>query len=169
MVLRTGPAALPASDPLVTRLAALLGNGLADDVHELVSRAALLVQRIGEAAEIDLLTSTLEPLIGHIEAHVATIRRLDQDLAELDEGRLVRAIATCEARGAEPSERDRFSQGLDRLRELEVERARALSGLAEACDLARRSIELGLEVQDPAAEHERRIKMAMSALASSEA
>jgi hypothetical protein len=176
MRLRSGPAALPASDPLVARLATLLQGELAPDVHELVSRLALLVQRMvdhrsenaGEAAQIELAVSALEPLVEQIEARVARIAELDRSLAELDEGRLVRALATNEARGDEASERERLLAGLDQLRELEVERARSLTSLAEACDLARRSVELGLRVKDPQAEHERHVQMAMLALGTGE-
>ncbi|PRQ02465.1 Serine/threonine-protein kinase PK-1 [Enhygromyxa salina] len=172
LCLRRGPAALPASDPLVARLATIVQAKPAKDVHELVSRLALLVQRMvdhrgenaGEAAEIELAVSTLEPLIGQVEARVRAIRELDDSLAELDEGRLVRALATCAARGADSQERERLLDGLDRLRVLEVERARCLASLAEACDLARRSVDMGLRVKDPEAEHARRVKMALLAL-----
>ncbi|MCA9682755.1 MAG: hypothetical protein KC457_11200 [Myxococcales bacterium] len=170
--LREAPAALPASDPLVARLAALLQGGLSEDLRVLVSRLALSVQRVvdhraeqqGAAAEIDLAVSALEPLIAQVEARVAAIRRIDEDLASLDEGRLVRALAASEARGEGPTVRAEHLNGLDRLRDLETERARILAGLAEACDLARRSVELGLRVQDPEAEHERHVRMAMLAL-----
>ncbi|MCA9701798.1 MAG: hypothetical protein KC431_30030, partial [Myxococcales bacterium] len=170
--LREAPAALPASDPLVARLAALLQGGLSEDLRVLVSRLALSVQRVvdhraeqqGAAAEIDLAVSALEPLVAQIEARVRRVSHIDRGLAELDEGRLVRALAASEARGEPPASRVDLLDGLDRLRELEIERAAELTRLAEACDLARRSVELGLRVQEPEAEHERHVRMALQAL-----
>lgn len=174
MRLRPAPAALPASDPLVARLAAVLRSPgeLAPDIHAFVSRLALQVQRVvdhrihnaGAGAEIDLALSALEPLVAHVEARVDELVEIDRSLAALDEGHLVRALAAAEARDEGPEAKAGYLDGLDRLRELEIERARALDGLARACDLARRSVDMGLRVRDPEAEHERRIAMALAAL-----
>lgn len=174
MQLRAGPAALPASDPLVARLATLIQAKPAADVAELVGELALLVQRlvdhraanIRESAEIDMATEPVRELIGLVERRVTQIVEIDAELAQLDEGKLVRALATARAR-AEPSQTTaRLLDGLDRLRELEVHRAQTFSALLAASDLARRSIELGLRVRDAEAEHERHVRAALRSLRS---
>jgi hypothetical protein len=172
MRLRAGPAALPASDPLVARLAAMIQAKPAADVAELVGELALLVQRlvdhrvanIGESAEIDMATEPVRELIELVERRVTQIVEIDAELAQLDEGKLVRALASARAR-AEPSQTSaRLLDGLDRLRELEVHRAQTFSALLAAGDLMRRSVELGLRVRDAEAEHERHVRAALIAL-----
>jgi hypothetical protein len=172
MQLRAGPAALPASDPLVARLAALIQAKPAADVAELVGELALLIQRLvdhraanlGESAEIDMATEPVRELIELVERRVTQIVEIDAELAQLDEGKLVRALAAAKAR-AEPSQTSaRLLDGLDRLRELESRRAQSFSALLAAGDLVRRSVELGLRVHDPEAEHERCVRAALLAL-----
>lgn len=171
--LRAAPAALPASDPLVARLAALLSGEPSPEVRELVGELALAVQRLvdhraaapGARAELDLITGSLGPLVALIERQVERLRTLDRALAELDEGALVRALAASEARGEPPARRDDLLAGLDHLRALEDERAATFHRLLEAEHLLRRAVELGLEVRDEAAEHERRVAQALHELA----
>src|SRR5690606_15367637 len=110
--LRDAPAALPASDPLVARIAALLDETSAGptpaDVRAQLGELALLVQRLvdrraeltglSEAAELELLTAPVEPLIGELERRVRELARCDRELAELDEATLVRALAAVDAK-----------------------------------------------------------------------
>jgi hypothetical protein len=171
--LRAAPAALPASDPLVARLAALLTGEPSPEIRELVGELALAVQRLvdhraaapGARAEIAVVTASLAPLVALIERQVQRLRDLDRALAGLDEGALVRALAASEARGEPPARRDDLLAGLDRLRALEDERAATFHRLLEAEHLLRRAVELGLEVRDDAAEHERRVTQALHELA----
>ncbi len=191
--LRATPAALPASDPLVARIARLLseaepGLPTPTDVRAQLGELALLVQRLVdrraeltglvEAKELDLLTEPVTPLLDELERQVVDLARLDRELAELDEGAMVRALAALDARermgsragggsgeqGKRALERERLLQGLDRLRALEDARAAGLHRLLQASNLLRRAIDLGLEVQDPAAEQERRVAQALAAL-----
>jgi hypothetical protein len=172
MGLRPGPLALPASDPLVARMSRLIRDEVPTDARQLVSRLALLLQRmvdhraenLGSDAEIAMVLEPLAALVGLVEMRVEDLVRLEASLAELDEGRLVRALAAGEARGETAEKRRELLDGLDRLRDLEIARARALSGLGEACDLARRSLHLGLQIQDPDAEYERQVRLALRAL-----
>lgn len=154
--LRSAPAALPASDPWVARLAAALHEGAAADVREQVGELALLVQRLvdhrathaRERAEIDLVTAPIPRLVELIEAEVRKLARIDAELAELDEGALVRALAVGEARGEPTEVQSATLARLDRLRTLEDARGRAFHRLLEAGRLLRRSVELGLAVRD---------------------
>lgn len=172
MRLRAGPIALPASDPLVARLAALIRAKPAADVRELLSSLALIVQRLvdhrarnpGEAAQIDMTTEPVAALIERIEQRVGRIAAIDAELRELDEGRLVRALAAARARDEPESARAQLLRGLDRLRELEVHRAQSFGALLEAGDLMRRAVELGLAVHDGEREHERQVRAALLAL-----
>lgn len=175
--LRDTPAALPASDPLVARLAALLDQAPAD-VRVQLGELALVVQRLVdrraeltglvEARELDMLTAPVEPLIGQIERRVAELVEIDRQLSELDEATMVRELAAVEARGDAPGLRDverrRLLDGLDRLRGLEDRRTAGFHALLEAGVLLRRAVDLGLGVHDPVAEQERRIAMALASL-----
>src|SRR5690606_31880743 len=171
--LREAPAALPASDPLVARLGALLRDDTPDDVREQIGEMALLVQRLcgdrithaGERAEIDAVTEPVSQIVERVEAEVARLRKVDAALSELDEGTLVRALAASTARGEPASARDELLAGLDRLRALEEARAAVLQRLLDASSLMRRSIELGLSVRDSAVTHERNVALALAALA----
>lgn len=170
--LRAGPAALPASDPLVARLSALIQDQPAADLRELLGQLALIVQRLvdhrasnqGEAAQIDMATEPVRALVQQIEQRVGLINAIDAELGELDEGRLVRGLAAAKAREEPELAQTKLLDGLDRLRELEVRRAQCLGALLEAADLMRRAVELGLAVQDPDQEHERRVRAAMLTL-----
>jgi len=169
--LRAAPA-LPASDPLVARLAALLAPDTAPELRGLVGELALAVQRLvdhraaapGAQAELDAITQPVAPLVALIEGHVLRLRDIDRALAGLDEGNLVRALATSEARGEPPERRLDLLAGLDRLRGLEDERAACFHRLLEAESLLRRAVDLGLEVRDEDAEQARRIAQARHAL-----
>jgi hypothetical protein len=180
--LRGRPAALPASDPLVARLAVLLDETSAGptpaDVRAQLGELALLVQRLvdrraeltglHEARELELLTGPVEPLITEIEARVRELARHDRELRELDEATMVRALSAVDARINDPGkrelERQRLLDGLDRLRSLEDRRTSTFHGLLEASTLLRRAIDLGLGVHDPAAEQQRRVQLALAAL-----
>ncbi|KIG16088.1 Serine/threonine protein kinase [Enhygromyxa salina] len=180
--LRAQPAALPASDPLVARIAALLDGTSAGptpaDVRAQLGELALLVQRLvdrraeltglHEARELELLTGPVEPLITELEARVRELARHDRELSELDEATMVRALAAIDARTHDPGkrklERQRLLDGLDRLRSLEDRRTTTFHGLLEASTLLRRAIDLGLGIHDPAAEQERRVQLALAAL-----
>jgi len=170
--LRPAPAALPASDPLVRRLAAHLRDDLAADVREPIAELALVVQRLvdhraangGEAAELDRVLAPMTPLVDLIDAQVANLRAIDRELHGLEEGAMVRALAASEARGEPPGAREALLVGLDRLRALEDQRALALHRLLSAADLLRRAADLGLGVHDEAQAHERQIQLAMHAL-----
>jgi len=170
--IRSAPVALPASDPLVARLAALLRDEPPDDLRAVVGELAVAVQRmvdhratnLGEAAEIDAVTAPIEQLVTLIEAQVEAVHHIDAELEGLDEGHLVRALAAAEAREDAPSAREHLLDGLDRLRVLEDARAQRFHRLLEASRLAHRSVELGLAVQDPEAEHERQVALALVAL-----
>ncbi len=170
--LRPAPAALPASDPLVARLAALLRPDPPADIREQVGTLALAVQRLvdhrarnlAEASEIDAVTEPVAELVRLVEVQVQAIARIDGELAQLSEGTLVRALAAADARNDPPAARESMLQGLDRLRALEDARARRFHGLLEAARLARRSVELGLTVRDDVATHEGEIALALAAL-----
>lgn len=170
--LRAGPTALPASDPLVARLSALIQNQPAADLRELLGQLALIVQRLvdhrasnqGEAAQIDMATEPVRALVEQIEQRVGLINAIDAELATLDEGLLVRGLAAAKAREEPEHAQTKLLDGLDRLRELEVRRAQSLGALLDAADLMRRSVELGLQVHDADQEHERQIRAAMVAM-----
>lgn len=170
--LRSAPAALPASDPLVARLAALLATGdLAADVHERVGELALLVQRLVDHraslvdhTELAAVLVPVERMVEPIARAVRAIAEIDGALRDLDEGTLVRAIAASETRGESAVQRGELLAGLDRLRALEDTRAAQLQRLLEASSLLRRTVELGLAVRDDAADAERGVAMALAAL-----
>jgi septal ring factor EnvC (AmiA/AmiB activator) len=92
------------------------------------------------------------------------VRAIDQELAALDEGAMVRALARSSARGEPSDARATILDRLDRLRALEERRATLLHRLLEASSLLRRAVELGLGVRDEQAEHERRVHLALRAL-----
>ncbi|MCA9691869.1 MAG: protein kinase, partial [Myxococcales bacterium] len=173
VALRKAPAALPASDPLVARLASTLTPKTPKDVREQVGELALLVQRLvdhrarlrgAEAAELRRVVEPVEPLVDLVERHVRSLAALDAELAELDEGAMVRALAASKARDEPRAARLKILEGLDRLRTLEDRRARIFHLLLEASTLLRRAIELGLEVRDEGDEHDRQVQLALHAL-----
>lgn len=151
--LRDAPAALPAADPLVARLAALLPDVRSPDVRDRVAEMALWLQRIADhrarlagaaAAEVAAVLEPVSKLVDAIAAQVRALIALDADLAELDEGALVRALAAAEARNEPASRRAELLAGLDRLRGLEDRRAALIGRLLEAGVLLRRAADLVL-------------------------
>jgi len=170
--LRKAPLALPAADPLVARLGALLGPDTAPDVRERIAELAVATQRLVEhrarataaAAEIAMVTEPMLPLVDLIEKEVRALQIIDGELRSLDEGAMVRALAASEARKEPPSRRQPILDGLDRLRELEEGRARRLGRLLEAASLLRRAVELGLRAGDPDAAYRAEIAQALAAL-----
>jgi hypothetical protein len=171
--LRSAPAALPASDPFVARLAALFGGTRPADVQQVIGDIALLIQRLvdhraslheAQVAELEMVTQPVEALVGAVERAVAQLETLDAELGTLDEGAMVRALAASEARDDPPSARESVLLGLDRLRSLEDQRAAAMHRLLEAQALLHRSVALGLAVQDPHAQHERDVAHALATL-----
>lgn len=169
--LRRAPA-LPASDPLVARLAALLTADTRAELRELVGGLALVVQRLvdhraaapGARAELDAVTGPVAPLVDLVAAQVVRVREIDAALAGLDEGELVRALAVSEARGEPAQARHDLLLGLDRLRGLEDERAAIFHRLLEAESLLRRAVEVGLGVRDEDAGQARAVDQALHAL-----
>lgn len=172
LALRPAPAALPASDPLVARLAALLQGEVAPELRELCGGLALALQRLvdhaaaapGARGEIGLIKDSLGPLVALVERQVRRVSEIDAVLRELEEGTLVRALAASEARGEPPSRREDLLAGLDRLRALEDERALAMHRLLSAEHLLREAVELGLEVRDEEALYQREVNLALRAL-----
>ncbi|MCH9682434.1 MAG: protein kinase [Deltaproteobacteria bacterium] len=170
--LRTAAAALPASDPLVARLSALLRDDPPADLREQVGELAVAVQRLvdhrarhaAEAQEIDVVTAPVSELVRLVEAQVQAIVRIDGELAGLNEGALVRALAAADARNEPEATRQRHLDGLDRLRTLEESRARRFHRLLEATRLARRSVELGLAVRDGQLDHDAEVALALATL-----
>lgn len=173
--LRRLPAALPASDPLVARLAARLHPGVPGDVRAVVGELALLVQRlvdhrarhVRDARELDVLTAPLEPLVTAVERLARQLEEIGRELSELDESAMVRALAASTARREAPAQREPILQGLDRLRALEDRRAEVFHRLLEARSLLTRTVELGLAVHDERLEHERQLALAVAALGES--
>ncbi|MCB9561831.1 MAG: protein kinase [Kofleriaceae bacterium] len=176
--LRATPAALPAADPLVARLADLLGEVRAADVRERVAEMALWLQRIADhraevatraAAAVDAaeIAAVLEPvgrLVDAIAAQVRALIALDGELAALDEGALVRALAASEARGEPAARRAELLGGLDRLRGLEDRRAALLGGLLEAGSVLRRASEVILAKGDQGAADQVAVAQALALL-----
>jgi hypothetical protein len=183
--LRKLPAALPASDPLVARLAALLHADTPGDVRDVVGELALLVQRlvdhraqhVRDARELEVLTAPVEPLVTAVERLVQQLEDIGRELSALDEAAMVRALAAGTARrkasgaaeaeadrGAAAAERAPLLQGLDRLRALEDRRAEVFHRLLEARSLLTRTVELGLAVHDEGLEHDRQLALALATL-----
>ena len=169
--LRETPAALPASDPLIARLGQLLAAEVAADVRQRVGEIALLVQRLvdhrgdkRDNLELTAIIESLEPVVALVERLVETIGECDSGLADLDEGRLVRAIASSEARDESRDKRIVIYAGLDKLRSLEEKRAQLMTQLLEASSLLRRLAELGLGTQSEQAEDERLQALALATL-----
>ncbi len=173
-LLRKTPAALPASDPLIARLARLLALKPAQDVRDRIAEMALLLQRLvdhrsrdvgaADASELERLIAPLEPVVLLIEQLVTHIAECDTGLCDLDEGTLIRAIARSEAAGDPRSVRLDFYAGLDRLRQLEDLRAHSMEQLLEASSLMRRISSLALGAKSEAAETKRLAALALSTL-----
>lgn len=159
LALREAPAALPASDPLVRRLVARVREGVPDDVRPRLEEIALGIQRLvahragqpGAEAELAMVTAPLDELVSLTERLVDSLAEIDEELARLDEGDLVRRLSRTKAQ-TEPSEEPRvILDMLDRLRALEDRRAMIAAHLLDATDLVERAVELGLSVrgEDP--------------------
>jgi hypothetical protein len=136
--LREGPAALPAADPLVLRLSRLLGRAQ-PDVREQVAAIAVCVQALVEREKEIASTLPIEPIVTLVEKQVDALAALDRELATLDEGAIVRALAASEARREPRSARQPLLEGLDRLRSLEDLRAAHMQRLLETSSLLRRA------------------------------
>lgn len=175
--LRAAPAALPASDPLVARVAGLLAVTRRPDVRERVGHLALLVQRLcdhraavagatedASAETLAMVTEPVAPLVDLVERAVRAMADIDDELAHLDEGELVRAIAASEARGEARVRRAALLDGLDRLRALEDRRGAHMQRLLEAASLLERAVRLGLDVEDARGQAERDLREALAAL-----
>lgn len=173
--LRAAPAALPASDPLVARLASLLSDAADDTLREQIAELALLVQRLcdhraklledsPEASSVAMITEPVEPLVDLIETQARALISIHEELDELDEGVIMRAIATSEARGESESKRAPLLEGLDRLRSLEERRSAHLHRLLEAGSLLAEVVAMGLEVADREQLGENYTKLALAAL-----
>ncbi len=172
MRLRDAPAALPASDPLVARLAAHLHPQTAHDVRQRVGELALALQRLvdhrlehhRERAEIDLVTAPVERLVDALAREVERIADFDTELRGLEEGELVRALARSEARAEPEAARDAIRSRLARLRVLEEQRAAAFGRLLDVSGLLERAVALGVGVRDEQVEYDRVVAAARQAL-----
>jgi hypothetical protein len=153
--LRDAPAALPASDPLVAQIAGALAAAKPTDVRARLEEIALLVQRscdaraelagdASAAAEADMLTEPVRPLVELACTTAGAIAAIDTELATLDEAAIVRALARCDARREAPELKRDLLAGLDKLRELEDQRTRLFGRLLEITSLTRTAVELGL-------------------------
>lgn len=170
--LRKAPLALPASDPLVAKIAAALSEDIRDDVREQVSKIALLLQRLcdhrtqnaGDKSDIELIVEPLERLVDLLSSEIHATRAIDKSLATLDEGELVRAIAASEAREEPSSKRVHFLDGLDKLRVLEDKRADHMGALLEAASLLRSLVEEGLRHGNEKHLEQNRITSALAGL-----
>jgi hypothetical protein len=170
--LREAPAALPAGDQLVARLWSSI-QGAQPDVVEQLTELALLVQRLadrraellgGARTEMEAVTAPLEPLVAILEKQVAGLAALDRELATLEEGVMVRALAASEARGEPAGKREPILAGLDRLRSLEDSRVAHMRRLLDASALLRRTVELGLRVVDEEARQRAELEAARALL-----
>jgi hypothetical protein len=142
--LRATPAALPAADALVAQVAAALTAAQAPDVRARLEELAILVQRLADAkaamasgADAERLAAPVAPLVALATRTAGAIGAIDAQLATLDEGALVRALARSEARREAPGLRAELLAGLDTLRQLEDERARLFGRLLELTSLMR--------------------------------
>lgn len=172
---RSMPAALPASDPWVRRIADLVRSGVAPDVRERLGECALWIQRLADhrasmstadaRTEAGLADETIERLVEAIERVVGELADLDARLSALDEADLARAAYAGEVRD-DGAARTAALERLDGLRDLEIRRERAYARLIEATRLLRRAAGIGLAVRDEAADRERDVVMALAKLAS---
>jgi hypothetical protein len=146
--LRPTPAMLPAADAQVAAVAAALAATRSPDVRARLEELAVLVQRLCDAhhtlagdapdrAPIAALVELARTTAGAIDA-------VDHQLATLDEGAIVRALARSEARREAPALRVDLLAGLDTLRQLEDQRAVLFGRLLEITSLARTAIDLQL-------------------------
>ena len=146
--LRPTPAMLPAGDAQVAAVAAALAATRSPDVRARLEELAVLVQRLcdahqalaGDAPD----RAPIAALVELARTTAAAIDTVDGQLATLDEGALVRALARSEARREAPALRVDLLAGLDSLRRLEDQRAVLFGRLLEITSLARTAIDLQL-------------------------
>ena len=155
--LRAAPSALPASDALVATIASALIAARSPDVRARVEELALLVQRLCDAraelargdaatlAEAERIAAPVRPLVELARRTTEAIDAIDDQLASLDEGAIVRALARCVARREAPALRQELLAGLDTLRQLEEQRATLFGRLLEITSLLRTAVGRGLQ------------------------
>jgi len=143
--LRRTPAMLPASDAQVAAVASALTAARAPDVRARLEELATLVQRLCDAdpalAGDATARAPIAALIDLARRTAEAIDAIDGQLATLDEGAIVRALARVEARHEAPALRVDLLAGLDTLRQLEDQRATLIGRLLEITSLARTAIE----------------------------
>ena len=99
-------------------------------------------RRRGDASRV--ARARCKPLVELARTTADAIEAIDHQLATLDEGAIVRALARSEARHEAPALRVDLLAGLDTLRQLEDQRAMLFGRLLEITSLARTAIERGL-------------------------
>jgi DNA-binding transcriptional ArsR family regulator len=139
---------LPAADAQVAAVAAALAATRSPDVRARLEELAVLVQRLCDAHH-DLAgdapdRAPIGALVELARTTAAAIEAVDHQLATLDEGAIVRALARSEARREAPALRVDLLAGLDTLRQLEDQRAVLFGRLLEITSLARTAIDLQL-------------------------
>ena len=146
--LRATPAMLPAADAQVATVAAALAATRSPDVRARLEELAILVQRLCDADHALAGAGTARaPIANLVELAARTaeaIEAIDHQLATLDEGAIVRALARSEARREAPALRVDLLAGLDTLRQLEDQRAVLLGRLLEITSIARTAVERDL-------------------------
>jgi len=156
--LRATPAALPAGDALVARIASVLTTAKSPDVRARLDELAALVQRLCDAkaalvggsradlADAERVTAPVTPLVELARTTAEAIEAVDHQLATLDESAIVRALARCLARKEAPALRQDLLAGLDTLRQLEEQRAQLFGRLLELTSLTRSAVSMGLDL-----------------------
>jgi hypothetical protein len=168
--LRAAPAMLPAADAQVAAVAAALAATRSPDVRARLEELAILVQRLCDAHRALAGTPTASdraPIAALVELARTTaeaIEAIDQQLATLDEGTIVRALARSEARREAPALRADLLAGLDTLRQLEDQRALLLGRLLEITSLARTAVQLDLDRAAALKSHDIEVARAFDAL-----
>ena len=157
-LLRATPAALPAGDALVATIASVLATAKSPDVRARLDELASLVQRLcdakaavasgtsAEIADAERVTAPVKPLVELARTTAEAIETIDHQLATLDEGAIMRALARCEARREAPELRLDLLAGLDTLRNLEEQRTSLMRRLLELTSLTRSAVSLGLNL-----------------------
>jgi len=143
--LRATPAMLPASDAQVAAVASALIAARSPDVRVRLEELATLVQRLCDADPVLAGDATarapIAALIDLARRTAEAVDAIDGQLATLDEGAIVRALARSEARHEVPALRGDLLAGLDTMRQLEDQRAVLIGRLLEITSLARTAIE----------------------------
>lgn len=169
--LRATPAMLPASDAHVAAVASALTAATAPDVRARLEELATLVQRLCDANHALAGDATPQaPIAELIELARRTaeaVDAIDGQLATLDEGAIVRALARSEARHEAHALRVDLLAGLDTLRRLEDQRAVLIGRLLEITSLARTAIERDLARAAAVASDDLEVARAFEALRTS--